>query len=70
MNGTHELTILRGAIWLTIIYMPLEPVSLLARIYEEIDLHESPKKPSHLLGIMFLSPQNVMHSPRNSCVGG
>ena len=47
MNGTRESIILRGGIRESITSALQEPGSPLTRIYEETDLRESPKKPSH-----------------------
>ena len=47
MNGTRESIILRGGIRESITSTLQEPGSPLMRIYEETDLRESPKKPSH-----------------------
>ena len=47
MNGTRGSVILRGWIRESITSTLQEPGSPLTRIYEETDLRESPKKPSH-----------------------
>ena len=47
VNGTRESVILRGGIRESITSTLQEPGSPLTRIYEETDLRESPKKPSH-----------------------
>ena len=47
MNGTRESVILRGGIRESITSTLQELGSPLTRIYEETDLRENPKKPSH-----------------------